>query len=113
MDFAEYQIRAAETAVYPLAGQQRVEGLSYVTLGLTGEAGEIANKVKKIIRDQAGVIEPSVLIGVAEELGDVLWYVAQMATELGVDLGEIAALNAAKLESRALRGVLRGNGDNR
>lgn len=113
MDFARYQQQAAETAIYPGAGEQRIEGIAYVTLGLTGEAGEIANKVKKIIRDQAGVIEPSKMIAVAEELGDVLWYVARLATELGADLGEIAALNAAKLESRALRGKLQGSGDQR
>lgn len=113
MDFADYQRRAGETAIYPHAGEQHIDGMAYVTLGLAGEAGEVANKVKKIIRDCGGVVEPARLIAVAEELGDVLWYVARLATEMGADLGEIAALNAAKLEGRALRGTLQGDGDQR
>jgi NTP pyrophosphatase (non-canonical NTP hydrolase) len=111
MDFAHYQQQARETAVYP--GQGTSAGLAYVALGLAGEGGEVANKVKKVLRDAGGAMEPARAAQIAEELGDVLWYVAQAATELGADLGEIAALNAAKLESRALRGVLQGDGDHR
>lgn len=111
MDFAHYQQQAKETAVYPGAGT--TPGLAYVTLGLTGEAGEVANKVKKIMRDHYGELTGPRAAAIAEELGDVLWYVAMAATELGADLGEIAALNAAKLESRALRGQIRGEGDSR
>ncbi|AWY07543.1 nucleotide pyrophosphohydrolase [Streptomyces phage LazerLemon] len=113
MDFAQYQQAAGETAVYPHAGEQHIDGLAYVALGLVGEAGEIANKVKKIIRDCGGVVEPERLTAIAEEAGDVLWYLARLCTEMGVDLGQVAALNAAKLESRALRGTLQGDGDNR
>lgn len=111
MDFRQYQNVAGETAIYP--GQGETAGLMYVALGLTGEAGEVANKVKKIARDANGVIDPVRAADIAEELGDVLWYVAMAATELGADLGEIAALNAAKLESRKLRGVIGGDGDQR
>jgi|SRR3954451_15768596 NTP pyrophosphatase (non-canonical NTP hydrolase) len=111
MDFAQYQNVAGETAIYP--GQGELGGLVYVALGLTGEAGEVANKIKKILRDSGGVLTPEKAAQIAEELGDVLWYAAQLATELGADLGQVAALNAAKLEGRALRGVLRGEGDQR
>lgn len=111
MDFRQYQNVAQETAIYP--GQGTMGGIAYVTLGLAGEAGEVANKVKKVLRDSGGVVSPERAVQIAEELGDVLWYLAQMATELGADLGEIAALNAAKLESRALRGKLQGDGDQR
>jgi len=113
MDFAQYQQAAGETAIYPRAGEQHIDGLTYVALGLVGEAGEIANKIKKIIRDAGGVVEPERLTAVAEEVGDVLWYAARLCTEMGVDLGQVAALNAAKLESRALRGVIGGDGDRR
>ena len=113
MDFPQYQQQAGETAIYPHAGEQHIEGLTYLTLGLVGEAGEIANKVKKIIRDCGGVVEPERLTAIAEEAGDVLWYLSRLCTEMGVDLGQVAALNLAKLESRAARGVLGGNGDHR
>ncbi len=111
MDFPQYQQQAAETAVYPGAGQPM--GLLYTALGLSGEAGEVSNKVKKIIRDQYGVVSAEKRAAIAEELGDVLWYVAMVATEVGADLGEIAALNLAKLESRAMRGRIQGEGDQR
>ncbi|AWY07461.1 nucleotide pyrophosphohydrolase [Streptomyces phage UNTPL] len=111
MDFPQYQQGARETAVYP--GQGRGEGLAYVALGLAGEAGEVANKVKKILRDKGGVLNAQTAAAIAEELGDVLWYAAMLADELGADLGQIAALNLAKLESRAMRGRIQGDGDNR
>lgn len=111
MDMSEYQQRAQDTAIYP--GSGRAEGLAYVTLGLTSEAGEVAGKIKKLIRDHTGVLSPQRSAAIAEELGDVLWYAAMLADELGADLGQIAELNLAKLESRKSRGVLGGNGDNR
>jgi len=111
VDFPQYQQGARETAVYP--GQGREQGLAYVALGLAGEAGEVANKIKKVIRDHSGVLNPQRAAAIAEELGDVLWYVAMLADELGADLGQVAALNLAKLESRALRGQIQGDGDNR
>src|SRR5690606_11741534 len=85
MEFIEYQIRARETAVYKQAAANENEQLAYVALGLTGEAGEFANKVKKVIRD--GTFNATAL---ASELGDVLWYVAMAAEELGVSLEMIA-----------------------
>lgn len=91
-----------ETAIFPAD-----QGLAYTTLGLAGEAGEIANKVKKVIRDGRSTD------GIADELGDVLWYLAAVANELGADLGDIADANLAKLASRAKRGKLGGSGDNR
>jgi len=97
------------TAVYPNAG----DNLVYPTLGLAGEAGEVAEKVKKLIRDDAGVLSDERRAAIAKELGDVLWYVAQVATEAGLDLDEIAAANLEKLLSRAQRGVLQGSGDDR
>ncbi|AWY07378.1 nucleotide pyrophosphohydrolase [Streptomyces phage Araceli] len=111
MDFPQYQQGARETAVYP--GQGQGAGLAYVALGLAGEAGEVANKVKKILRDKGGVLNVNEAAKIAEEAGDVLWYLAALCDELGADLGQIAALNLAKLESRAMRGKIQGNGDNR
>lgn len=101
----DYQRLANRTAIYP--GRLTDWGLGYVALGLTGEAGEFANKVKKIIRDGGDVD------GLGAELGDVLWYVAVGATELGYTLEDIAGGNLAKLASRAQRGTLGGNGDHR
>ncbi len=109
MELSEYQRRSRVTAVYPDAGNNLV----YPTLGLSGEAGEVAEKVKKMIRDDAGVLGDERRAAIAKELGDVLWYVAQVATEAGLDLDEVAAANLAKLLSRQERGVLQGSGDDR
>lgn len=109
MELSEYQRQSRVTAVYPGAG----ENIIYPTLGLTGEAGEVAEKVKKMIRDDAGVLHPERRDAIAKELGDVLWYVAQVATEAGLDLDAIAAANLEKLLSRRDRGVLQGSGDER
>lgn len=109
-----YQIHSGFTAFYPGAGNSdSAEGLSYVTLGLVGEAGEIANKVKKILRDQNGEISDHDRDVLSAELGDVLWYVAQLATQLDVSLDAVANRNLAKLASRQKRGVLAGSGDDR
>jgi NTP pyrophosphatase (non-canonical NTP hydrolase) len=80
-------------------------------LGLCGESGEVADKVKKVIRDQGGSFSPEVIEGLKLELGDVLWYVAQLASELGLDLDHVAQANLDKLASRAARNVLSGSGD--
>ena len=109
MTFADYQQRSRATAVYPGAG----DNLLYPTLGLCGEAGEVAEKVKKMVRDDAGVLTPERREALAKELGDVLWYVAQVATEADLDLEVIAAANLEKLLSRQERGVLQGSGDER
>ena len=109
MDFATYQRRSRETARYPDAGANPI----YPTLGLCGEAGEVADKVKKVLRDQAGRFDVETLEGLRLELGDVLWYVAQLATELQLSLDEIAEANLAKLASRVARDVIAGSGDRR
>lgn len=107
--FADYQRDSRATAVYPDAG----DNLLYPTLGLCGEAGEVAEKVKKMVRDDAGVLSDDRRAAIAKELGDVLWYAAQIATEAGLELEDIAAANLAKLRSRQERGVLTGSGDDR
>lgn len=113
-DLVAYQRRAAATAIYPGALDcDNYEGLAYVTLGLTGEAGELANKVKKIARDFGGQVTDVDRAKLADELGDCLWYIAQFATQLGVDLNAVADANLAKLGDRQKRGVLQGSGDRR
>ena len=107
MRFSEYQRRSRETAVYPHLG----ENLVYPALGLCGEAGETAEKIKKAIRDDGGVLTEERREALAAELGDVLWYVAQLATEAGLELDRIAEENLAKLLSRKERNVLQGSGD--
>jgi NTP pyrophosphatase (non-canonical NTP hydrolase) len=108
MDLSEYQRLSRRTAEYP-----REAWLAYPTLGLAGEAGEVAEHAKKAIRDDGGSVSDERKTAMSKELGDVLWYVAQIATELGLDLNEIAEQNLAKLLSRQQRGVLSGSGDER
>ena len=108
MDLNYYQQEAVKTAVYP-----KEHAVSYLALGLNGEAGEVAEKVKKIIRDRGGVIGNQHQDDLVKELGDVLWYAANLASVLGVELEEVAQTNLDKLQSRQLRGVLKGSGDNR
>jgi NTP pyrophosphatase (non-canonical NTP hydrolase) len=105
----EYQSRAIETAIYPNQGQNFI----YPTLGLVGEAGEVAEKAKKIIRDGDGVLTDPDREKIALELSDVCWYVAVLAYELDYTLEEILQMNLDKLASRRQRGVLSGSGDNR
>ncbi len=85
----------------------------YPTLGLTNEAGEFAGKVKKIFRDKNGVIDDADREALKQELGDVLWYLAQIATELGVTLEDVASSNLTKLFDRLERDQIKGSGDNR
>ena len=100
----EYQKAAEATAVYP-----RRKGLEYTAVGLAGEAGEYANKVKKIVRgDESGNAWE-----MADELGDVLWYVAMAARELNISLEQVASRNLAKLADRKDRDKLKGSGDSR
>jgi len=103
MNFSEYQQWAKELAIYP-----RDYAIIYPAMGLAGEAGEVANKVKKLMRDQKLDTE-----AVADELGDVLWYVATLAADLDLDLGEIARRNVDKLNDRRARSALGGDGDKR
>lgn len=96
MNFQEYQSEAGQTAHYP----RRLANLEYATLGLTGEAGEVANIVKKIQRDFGGEITDETRSKLLDELGDVLWYISACADELGLTLEEIAAFNVGKLARR-------------
>lgn len=106
-----YQREAATTAIYPGSGTPL--GLYYASLGLAGEAGEVAGKVSKIIRDDMGTVTEERRAALVSELGDVLWYVAALADELDADLVMIADVNLRKLRRRADCGVLGGEGDER
>jgi NTP pyrophosphatase (non-canonical NTP hydrolase) len=109
MELSEYQAMSRATAVYPNAG----DDLLYPTLGLCGEAGEVAEKIKKMVRDDAGVLTDERRAALSKELGDVLWYLAQIATEADLELDAIAEANIEKLGSRQRRNVLQGSGDDR
>ena len=108
MTLNEYQKKALETAVYPQEYK-----ITYPSLGMNGEAGEVADKVKKVIRDNGGVFTNENKYEIAKEIGDVLWYCATLANDIGFDLETIGQMNYAKLHSRQERGVLGGSGDNR
>ena len=109
MDINEYQEAAISTAIYPNQGNNFI----YPTLGLVGESGEIAEKAKKVIRDDGGVLSPEKKEEMKKELGDVMWYLASLSRELGYNLNEVAEANIAKLKSRQERNKLKGSGDNR
>jgi NTP pyrophosphatase (non-canonical NTP hydrolase) len=102
----KYQKETNKTAIYPME-----IALEYLTLGLVGEAGEIANKVKKVLRDDKGIITLDRKQQIFDELGDVLWYVAQLCEELDFDLEDVMEANIQKLLSRQERGKLQGEGD--
>ena len=108
MTFEEFQEISAETAIY-----SKQWSMMYPALGLAGEAGEVCNKVKKIFRDEDGHLVDEVREALAKELGDVLWYISALATDLDLNLDDIARGNRDKLESRHKRGVIGGSGDNR
>lgn len=110
MNFDTYQEETKSTAIYP---DSDIGGLNYALLGLANEAGEVLGKWKKIIRDKQAQVNNEDRLDIADELGDVLWYLSQAATELNVDLGLIAENNLEKLSDRASRGVLGGSGDKR
>lgn len=104
----EYQKFTASTAVY-----NKKHALFYLGLGLAGESGEVANKIKKVIRDNNGIVTPEIREAIIEELGDIEWYISEIATALGVNLGEIFDGNVKKISSRKNRNKLHGSGDNR
>lgn len=108
MTINEYQDKAVETAIYGTGN-----AIIYPTLGLAGETGEVAEKVKKVLRDKEGVFSVNEKREIAFELGDVLWYLAALSRDLGYTLDEIAKANLEKLASRKARNVISGNGDNR
>ena len=111
MTFDEYQQRAIQTAVHK--DKDFYRSAVYRTLGLTGEAGEVAEKMKKIIRDKKEIISESDKTEIVKELGDVLWYVQAIADYLDVPLEQVAQGNLDKLASRKERNKIKGSGDNR
>lgn len=106
MTFNDYQLAARGTAIYPTP-------ITYPALGLCGESGEVAEKVKKYLRDDGGKMTDERREAIAKELGDVLWYVSNLASDLDLTLENIAAANLSKLASRKERGQLQGSGDSR
>lgn len=108
MKLNEYQEQAIATAIYGEGNS-----INYPILGLVGEAGELANKYKKVLRDDDGILHPDKRKALQDELGDVLWYMAALARDLGTDLETIAKNNIEKLHSRKARGKIGGSGDNR
>lgn len=109
MDFESYQKESRKTAIYPKRGSNFI----YPTLGLLGESGEIANKIQKVIRDDNGIITKQKREDIKSELGDVLWFMSQLASEFKLSLKDIAKANLEKLLDRKKRGVLKGSGDKR
>lgn len=109
MNANEYQERARQTAIYPRPGT--FDGLLYTTLGLAGEAGEVANKLKKVMRDDGSELTFEKRMLMLNEVGDVLWYAAQLCTELGVSMGAAMVTNLQKLEERQAANTLQGSGD--
>lgn len=116
MDFNLYQKKAHETASYPygiIGKEAHAVDYIYPALGLAEEAGEVAGKYAKAVRDNAGVIDEERKREIVKELGDVLWFVSELCTNLNVSLDEVAQKNLDKLASRKARGVIHGSGDNR
>lgn len=108
MDIKEYQKKALATVMYGACKK-----IIYPTLGIAGESGEVAEKVKKVLRDEAGHFSIKQKILIMQEIGDVLWYCNALAHDLGYDLEKAMELNIEKLESRKARNKIHGNGDNR
>ena len=109
MDFKTYQKKSRETARYPNLGSNIV----YPTLGLVGEAGEVAEKLKKVMRDKNGVFDEESKKAIKKELGDVLWYISNLCTEFNFDLEDVALVNLEKLKLRSEQGKISGSGDER
>ena len=108
MDFNSYQRTAKTTAIYPATHK-----ILYPALGLAGEAGEVANKVKKLVRDGTSSLPKEWKEQIGSEIGDVLWYCAVLADDLGISLGKIASENETKLQNRKKKGTISGSGDTR
>ena len=108
-EFDEYQKFTATTDVYP----DDKFNIGYKALGLVGEAGEVADKIKKIYRDKNGNFNVTDEVEIAKELGDCLWYISTLAKSLDFDLSNIASINVDKLSKRKTEGKLHGSGDNR
>lgn len=112
LSFTDYQLKVAETAVYPEVGTGSQLALAYCGLGL-GEAGEVQGKIKKVLRDDGGVVSDEKRELILSEVGDVLWYCARVCDELDSSLELVAQGNLDKLADRRERGVIGGSGDNR
>ena len=113
MNFDEYQEKVRKYDFCKVKTWKLPGGLIEKVLGITGEAGEVADKFKKIIRDKNGEISEEDKVEIVKELGDVLWYTATIARYMDVEFSEVARKNIEKLEGRRKRGKLRGEGDNR
>lgn len=111
MEFTEYQTLSAKTAQF--SQQDSTYKLMYLSMGLAGETGEVIEKVKKVIRNDGGAVSEEKRSALTLELGDVLWYLSQLAHELGVPFEDVAQGNLSKLADRAKRGVITSEGDNR
>jgi len=109
MKFDDYQKESRKTALYPDAGKNFV----FPVIGLAGETGEVSEKIKKVIRDKDGIMDGEAKASIKKELGDVLWYIAQLATELDLSLTDIAKSNIDKINSRVEREMVSGDGDDR
>ena len=107
-DLDMYQQVAKTTAIYP-----REQAIIYPTLGLTGEAGEVANKVKKIIRDGSDSKDEKLVSEIKAEIGDCLWYIAVLANDFDIKLSDIASANIEKLALRQKNNTIHGSGDDR
>lgn len=110
MEFDEYQKLAARTGDFKREGEYI---LMYLCMGLAGETGEVIEKVKHIIRDKDGAVSDERRELLQKELGDVLWYLSQLALHLGLSFDDVATLNMSKLADRAARGVIKSEGDTR
>src|SRR6266568_13164 len=109
MEFNEYQKESRKNAIYHGLGNN----FSFPTIGLAGETGEVAEKIKKILRDKGGIVDEISKQEVRKELGDVLWYLSQIASEFDLSLEDVATGNLEKIASRRERGMVHGEGDNR
>jgi len=110
MNFNDYQTESRKTAIYPDKDTGKID---YLALGLAGETGEVSDMIKKAIRDNGGLINDAIKENIKKEMGDILWYLAQIATELGLSFDQIATENLKKTQSRMARGKLQGSGDER
>ncbi len=113
MELKTYAEKIESLAAYPEALQGTQAAVCYTALGLAGEAGEVANQIKKVLRDDNGRVSDSRRKALASELGDVAWYFVMLCRELGIDPSHVLAENVDKLSSRLARGTIHGDGDKR
>jgi len=114
LTFKEYQEKAHKTAIYEKTLQELgVPKYLYAVLGLVGESGEVAEKIKKLIRNDHGNVTKEFVESLKKELGDILWYLQEVATAFGVDLEDVASANLKKVYDRKKRGVIASKGDDR